>query len=135
MTYTIAGHDPVTGQVGLATASYSANLLGNVAAVHRGTAGTALVAAQAFSDPRVGRRRGGGGVALRVDLDAEPVAALQRVRAATRDRGVARACRAWVMAPRPDRGRGRALLAALDALATPDVEAQAWTAALRGVLD
>src|SRR5690349_23111338 len=56
MTYTIAGHDPVTGQVGLATASYSANLLGNVAAVHRGTAGTALVAAQAFSDPRVGRR-------------------------------------------------------------------------------
>ena len=35
MTYTIAGSDPATGQVGLATASYSANLLGNVAAVHR----------------------------------------------------------------------------------------------------
>jgi len=29
---------------------------GNVAAVHRRTAGTALVAAQAFSDPRTGRR-------------------------------------------------------------------------------
>lgn len=257
MTYTIAGHDPVTGQVGLATASYSANLLGNVAAVHRGTAGTALVAAQAFSDPRVGRRaarllaegagrdavlmavqddpgaafrqlvgvtsgglvlacsgelcvpvvadrsddgagvavagnmladgrvvaaaadafsrsgrdgagladrlltalraghraggdlrgdraagllvlgggRGGEEVDLRVDLDADPVAALERVRAATRDRVVARACRAWAMAPRPDRGRGRALLATLDALAAPDVEAQAWTAVLRAVLD
>ena len=30
MTYTIAGRDPATGQVGLATASNSANLRGNV---------------------------------------------------------------------------------------------------------
>ena len=63
MTYTIAGREPATGQVGLATASYSANLRGNVAAVHRGTAGAALVAAQAFSDPPVprGRRIGTAG--------------------------------------------------------------------------
>jgi hypothetical protein len=70
-----------------------------------------------------------------VDLDADPVAALERVRTATRDRAVARACRAWVMAPGPDHARGRSLLAALDALAAPDVEAQAWAAVLRAVLD
>src|SRR5688500_9719320 len=56
MTYTIAGRDPATGQVGLTTGSYSANLRGNVAAVARGAAGAALVAAQAFTDPPAGRR-------------------------------------------------------------------------------
>ena len=83
----------------------------------------------------LGDEWGGEEVDLRADLDADPVAALERVRAATRDRAVARACRAWVMAPRPDRARGRALLAEQNALAAPDVEAQAWTGVLMAVLD
>jgi hypothetical protein len=81
MTYTIAGRDGPGW--GLPRPSYSANLLGNVAAVHRGTAGTALVAAQSFSDPRVGRRaarllaEGAGRDAVLVAVQDDPGAAFR----------------------------------------------------------